>query len=135
VDRTTMAMSLEARSPFLDHHVMELAAALPVDRKVRGFRGKVILREAFRDMLPPAITERRKQGFGLPIAQWLRGPMDDLVQETLLSVNAASRGLLRRQAVERFWKEHQSKRQDHSKRLWALLNLELWLRWLRAGDS
>lgn len=135
VDRTTMAMSLEARSPFLDHHLMELAAALPVDRKVRGFRGKVILREAFRDMLPPAITERRKQGFGLPIAQWFRGPMDDLVHGTLLSVNAASRGLLRRQAVERFWNEHQSKREDHSKRLWALLNLELWLRWLRSGDS
>jgi asparagine synthase (glutamine-hydrolysing) len=134
VDRTTMAMSLEARSPFLDHHVMELAAKLPANRKVRGLTGKVILRAAFRDLIPPQITRRRKQGFGLPIAQWLRGPMKNLVSDTLLSNASATRGILRPQTVKRFWNEHQSHRHDHGKRLWALLNLELWLRWLHTRD-
>jgi len=134
VDRMTMAMSLEARSPFLDHHVMELAARLPANRKVRGFTGKVILRAAFRDLLPPEIASRGKQGFGLPIAQWLRGSLTALVCDTLLSSSAAIRGILRPEIVGRYWSEHQSGRYDHSKRLWALLNFELWLRWLN-GQS
>ncbi|MEY2573997.1 MAG: hypothetical protein QOJ87_2210 [Verrucomicrobiota bacterium] len=135
VDRMTMAMSLEARSPFLDHRLMELAARLPVDRKVRGLQGKIILRAAFRDILPPEIAGRRKQGFGLPIAHWLRGPLTSLVCDTLLSKSAAIRGILRPEVVARFWSEHQSGRHDHSKRLWALLNLELWLRWLRSRTN
>jgi asparagine synthase (glutamine-hydrolysing) len=135
VDRMTMAMSLEARSPFLDHRLMELAARLPVDRKVRGLQGKIILRAAFRDLLPPEIAGRRKQGFGLPIAHWLRGPLTSLVCDTLLSESAAIRGILRPDVIARFWSEHQSGRHDHSKRLWALLNLELWLRWLNSRTN
>jgi asparagine synthase (glutamine-hydrolysing) len=128
VDIATMAHGLESRAPFLDHRVVELAARMPVACKFRHARGKWILRRAFGDLLPTAIQQRSKMGFGVPLAQWFRGPLGDFARQMLLEPRAAARGYFRRQAVETLLDEHRSTRFDHSYRLWSLLVLELWHR-------
>jgi asparagine synthase (glutamine-hydrolysing) len=128
VDIATMACSLEARSPFLDHRVVELAARMPIELKLQGRRGKVILTETFADLLPESIQTRAKMGFGVPIGPWFRGELKDLLIDSLLSERAMSRGYFRRQAVQRLIDEHLSGQWDHSYRLWNLLCLEQWCR-------
>lgn len=130
VDMASMAHSLECRSPFLDHRVVELALAMPVGRKLRlrGGRSKVVLKEAFADLLPPSIATRPKMGFGVPIDRWFRGPLKDELRAVLLDPLALGRGLFRPEAVERLVAEHVEGRRDHAYRLWALLMLELWFR-------
>jgi asparagine synthase (glutamine-hydrolysing) len=128
VDIASMANSLEARSPFLDHEVMEFAARLPVEIKFRGGKLKSLLKRAFADLLPPENVNRRKMGFGVPIGQWLRGPLRDLLHDTTLSSDALSRGYFREQEVRRLVDEHLERRADHSPQLWSLLMLELWHR-------
>src|SRR5207249_6908237 len=93
-DRCTMANSLEARSPFLDRELTEYAAALPDDMKLRGQRTKIILREAFADLLPPAIDQRGKMGFGVPLGAWFRGELRDYVRDLLLAPGARYRDML-----------------------------------------
>jgi len=127
-DLASMAHSLELRSPFLDHEVVELGLSLPDHLKVRGLRGKVALRSAFADLLPPELAARRKAGFGLPLARWFRGELREQAHDVLLSD-----ALFRREAVERLLAEHESGRIDHGHRLWCLLVLELWRRaWVDA---
>lgn len=126
-DRCSMAASLEARAPFLDHELVELAATIPFNLKLKGGRTKHILKEAARGMLPDAIIERRKHGFGIPLGAWLRGDMRP-VRDILLSRRARERGLWRRAVVERLIEEHDAGRRDHSRQLWALLTLEEWHR-------
>jgi asparagine synthase (glutamine-hydrolysing) len=134
VDIASMAVSLEARSPFLDHHVAELAALMPIELKQTSQGGKRILTETFADLIPPAIQTRSKMGFGVPIAPWFRGELRDYLRDVLLDPRAAARGLFRREEVERYVAEHQSGRWDHAYRLWVLLILELWMRtWLDAA--
>jgi asparagine synthase (glutamine-hydrolysing) len=135
VDMASMAHSLECRGPFLDHRVVELALAMPLDRKLRLRRGrsKVVLKRAFADLLPPAIRTRPKMGFGVPIDRWFRGPLRDQLRGVLLDATASDRGLFRRARVERWIEEHEQGRRDHAYRLWALLVLELWFR--RYGDA
>jgi len=128
VDITTMANSLEARSPFLDHEVMEFAARLPVEIKFRGRRLKHLLKRAFSDLLPPENVNRRKMGFGVPVGQWFRGPLRELLQEALLSQQSLRRGYFREPEVRRLVVEHLERRADHSFQLWNLLMLELWHR-------
>jgi asparagine synthase (glutamine-hydrolysing) len=128
VDIATMACSLEARSPFLDHHVVELASRMPIELKLQGRRGKVILTETFADLLPASIQTRAKMGFGVPIGPWFRGELKELLIESLLSEQALSRGYFRRQTIERLIDEHLSGQWDHSYRLWNLLCLEQWCR-------
>jgi asparagine synthase (glutamine-hydrolysing) len=128
VDIASMAFSLEARSPFLDHHVAELAARMPIRLKQRGPRGKVILVEAFKDLLPPSIQTRAKMGFGIPIAHWFRNELRPLLRDTLLSRSARERGWFDPQAVEAMISEHETGRYDYGYRLWALLVLEEWCR-------
>jgi asparagine synthase (glutamine-hydrolysing) len=123
-----MAFSLEARSPFLDHHVAELAARMPLRLKQRGTRGKVILVETFGDLLPASIQTRAKMGFGIPIAHWFRHELNPLLRDTLLSRSSRERGWLDPQAVERLIVEHETGRFDHGHRLWSLLVLEEWCR-------
>ena len=127
VDRMTMAHSLEARSPFLDHRVVELAARLPMDWKVRGMTTKWILRSLFADLLPPGIAQRGKMGFSVPLAIWFRGPLLAHLRERLLAPEARLWALLRRSAVEEMINAHASGAADHGKRLWALLMLAEWL--------
>ncbi len=126
MDIATMANSLEARSPFLDHHVMEFAARLPVRLKLRGGQLKYLLKRAFRGLLPDANLFRRKQGFGVPVGEWFRAELKDFVRDLLLSSRARQRGLFRPQAVQRLLDRHQRREQDHTYPLWALLMLELW---------
>jgi asparagine synthase (glutamine-hydrolysing) len=125
-DITSMANSLEARSPFLDHEVMEFAARLPVGLKIRGGPLKYLLKRTFADLLPPENVQRRKMGFGLPLGDWLRGELRALTQETLFSTRAGQRGYFQRAALERLFHDHLAARADHSFRLWNLLMLELW---------
>ncbi len=125
-DRMTMANSLEGRSPFLDHEVMEWAARLPESMKVRNFRGKVLLRKAFQDALPEQIQRRGKQGFGIPVGMWLRGGLSDWTREVLLDRRMTSYWFDRGR-IETLLDEHKQARVDHGKRLWALLMLGLWL--------
>jgi asparagine synthase (glutamine-hydrolysing) len=128
VDITSMANSLEARSPFLDHRVMEFAARLPQAMKVQSSRLKHLLKQAFADLLPRAAAERRKMGFGVPIGHWFRGEMREFVSETLLSSHAVSRGYFEPRALRRLVDQHVTGEADHAFALWTLLMLELWHR-------
>ena len=127
-DLASMAHSLEVRSPLLDHAVLELGVSLPDRLKVDGRRGKVALRRAFADVLPPPITSRGKTGFGVPIARWFREDLRTLAGDFLLGDTARARGLFRPGAVAGLLHEHVSGRADHAHRLWCLLMLELWQR-------
>ncbi len=126
VDIASMAVSLEARSPFLDHHVIEFAASLPESLKLRGRTTKYLLKKVLRKLLPAENLDRRKQGFGVPIGHWFRGAMQPFLRETLLSEKHLRRGLFRPDAVRRLVEEHTAAERDHSHRLWSLLMLELW---------
>jgi asparagine synthase (glutamine-hydrolysing) len=128
VDVASMANSLEARSPFLDHEAMEFAARLPVEIKFRGGRLKSLLKRAFADLLPPENVNRRKMGFGVPVGQWFRGPLRDLLRDALLSPRSLERGYFLESEVRRLVDEHLERRADHSFQLWNLLMLELWHR-------
>lgn len=129
VDIASMAVSLECRSPFLDHKFAEFVFRLPGSWKLRGMLGgKWILKETFKDFLPPAILRRKKMGFGIPLGPWFRGPLKGLFQETALSTTALARGTFRPEALKVLWQEHQSGLRDHGTRLWALLMLEMWHR-------
>jgi asparagine synthase (glutamine-hydrolysing) len=127
VDRMTMAHSLEARSPFLDHEVLELSARLPESLKVRGTTTKRILRELFAGLLPETITKRGKMGFSVPLGLWFRGPLATPLRDILLADNARVFQYLRRAPIKALFEENAAGRADHGKRLWALLNLEIWL--------
>ena len=115
-------------SPLLDHAVLELGITLPDRLKVDGRRGKVALRRAFEDALPPLVAARGKTGFGVPIARWFREDLRTLAGDVLLGETARARGLFRPGAVARLLHEHVSGRGDHAHRLWCLLMLELWQR-------
>jgi asparagine synthase (glutamine-hydrolysing) len=128
IDVATMAHSLEARSPLLDQEFMELAAALPGDQKARGGQRKIALRGALRGRLPDEVLDGRKQGFELPVTNWLREDLQPYAREVLLDRDAAERGWLDPVAVEGLLDEHRAGARDHGKRIWTLLNLELWAR-------
>ena len=121
-DIASMAVSLELRSPLLDHRVVELGLALPA----RLAAGKTALREAFAAELPPEIRQRGKMGFGVPLDRWFRGELRSLAPELVLG--GAGRGLFRRSELERLLREHDGGRADHGHRLWCLCMLELWQR-------
>jgi asparagine synthase (glutamine-hydrolysing) len=121
-----MAVSLEARSPFLDHHVIEFAASLPAGLKLRGLTTKYILKKTLRKLLPSENLTRSKMGFGVPVGHWFRGQMQPFLREQLLSDRAARRGLLRPEAVRRMVDEHTAGARDYTHPLWTLLMLELW---------
>jgi asparagine synthase (glutamine-hydrolysing) len=127
-DIASMAHSLELRSPLLDHRVVELGLSLPDSLKFRGREGKVALRRAFADELPPPVAARGKTGFAVPLAHWFRGELRPLARELLLDGDARSRGWFRPGAVEQLLDEHASERADHGHRLWTLVMLELWQR-------
>jgi asparagine synthase (glutamine-hydrolysing) len=126
MDIATMAHSVEARSPFLDHHLLEFAARLPVDMKLHGGSGKRILKAAMRGTVPDAILDRPKMGFGVPLKHWFRGELEALPRELLLDPGARSRDYLEGAEIERLLAEHASGRYDHSLRIWTLVQLETW---------
>ena len=129
VDIATMAASLEGRSPLLDHEFVELVFPMPGAWKLRGLRGaKWIMKEAFKDKLPPMIRSRNKMGFGIPLHQWFRGPLKDFAFEHILSRRSLDRGYFSEAGLRKLWDDHQSGRRENGYRLWALLMLELWHR-------
>ena len=128
VDIASMANSLEARSPFLDHKLMEFAAALPPHLKLNGIQSKYILKKAFSSVLPRSVLYRKKMGFGVPIDRWLRNELKELTYQILLEKRTVERGLFKEQAVRMLIDVHMLKRADNSYRIWALLFLELWYR-------
>ncbi|NOX98092.1 MAG: asparagine synthase (glutamine-hydrolyzing) [Nitrospirae bacterium] len=128
IDIATMANSLEARSPFLDHKLMEFAAAIPSRLKLKGLTGKYILKKSLGDLLPPPIRRRSKMGFGVPISNWFRNELKSYLSEILLSEVSLQRGYFREDYIRQLLDEHCRRHSDHGNRLWALLNLELWQR-------
>ena len=125
-DIASMAHSLEVRSPLLDHTVLELGVSLPASLKVDGFRGKIALRRAFADALPPDVAKRGKSGFGVPIARWFREELRTVATDVLLGETARARAQMRPGVVAQLLDDHVSGRADHAHRLWCLLMLELW---------
>ena len=123
-----MAHGLEARSPLLDHKLVEFAAALPVEQKVRRGETKYVLRAAMRGTLPDRILQREKKGFAVPIARWFREDCRELLRENLLSARAMARGYFRPERIRRLIEEHEQMKANHGARLYALLMLELWHR-------
>ena len=133
VDRASMAVSLESRVPLLDHVLMEYAATIPSSLKLREGQGKHILKRAMASSLPGDILTRRKMGFGVPLGEWFRGELRELVRDVLLSRVARERGMFRPAAIARLLDAHEAGRRDYSARLWALVCLELWMgQWLDA---
>jgi asparagine synthase (glutamine-hydrolysing) len=128
VDRMSMAVSLEAREPLLDHRLLEFAATVPVALKIKNGRGKYLLRKVLEKRIPRDILERGKQGFEAPIGEWLRGPLAPMAEGLLTDGHLRDRGVFNDREVSRLWTEHRDGRADHRHRLWQLMMLELWFR-------
>jgi asparagine synthase (glutamine-hydrolysing) len=125
-DRMTMAHGLEARSPYLDHELVEFMARFPSDLKIRDRELKYALRQVAADYLPELIVSRAKQGFMFPLAYWFRNELSPFLGRFLLNSSFVREGLFREEAVERLIEDHRRSRTDHHVRLWMLLNLEIW---------
>jgi asparagine synthase (glutamine-hydrolysing) len=128
VDRMSMANSLEVRCPLLDHELAEVAGKIPNAWKTRDGKGKLILLEALGDRLPRQLLNRNKMGFGVPLHDWFRGPLREMLRDHLLSSGFLDRGIVNRAGLEAVMAEHDRARRNHSDYLWLLLVLELWLR-------
>jgi asparagine synthase (glutamine-hydrolysing) len=131
VDRMSMAVSLEARVPFLDHEVVEYAMAIPAEWKLAS-TSKQILKSAFRDLLPPGIVERKKEGFSMPMKNWLKDPLRPLMEELLEERRVRERGWFEPSRVQALQAEHLAGRANHAHRLWCLMSLELSMEGLEA---
>ncbi|HKQ96726.1 MAG TPA: asparagine synthase (glutamine-hydrolyzing) [Candidatus Polarisedimenticolia bacterium] len=127
VDKSTMAHALEVRVPFLDHELAAFAMGLPADLKVRGTSGKWLLKAALRGLVPDAILDGPKRGFGVPYAQWLAGPLYGYLETTLRGRTAQSLGLFDDRLLGRILQEHRGGIRDHGFLLWKLLNLVIWI--------
>jgi asparagine synthase (glutamine-hydrolysing) len=128
IDVATMAYSLEARSPLLDHEFLELAASIPPQYKAHGVQRKIALRDSLRDLLPASVLDGPKQGFELPVARWLRTDLAPFAREILLDRESSERGWTRPEQVASLIDQHVAGAADHGHRIWSLLVLELWAR-------
>ncbi len=133
VDKMSMAHSLEVRPPFLDHRVVEFCYSLPTALKLRGFTTKWLLKQAIEPRLPPGIARRKKQGFSFPMKNWLRGELMEFARGEIFGSSLVAE-FFEPRGIERVWREHQSKRHNHSHLLWTLLNLALWSDLLLRSD-
>lgn len=127
VDRASMACSLEVRAPMLDHRFVELVAGLPTSWKLRRLRTKHIFKRAMRPWLPRGIVDRPKKGFGIPVAEWLRGPLKGMMLDLLAPARLIGQGILDPAAVGRMVEDHLEGRRDNRKPIWTLLMLQLWM--------
>jgi len=131
VDKMTMATSVEARVPFLDHHLVEYALSVPVDLKIKGSTGKYILKHALERVLPADLLFRPKRGFGAPIREWFRGASGEVLVGLIMNSSIRRRDLFDYAFIARLVNEHQRGVRDWSFHLWALLNVSLWYdRWI-----
>ena len=127
-DKLTMANSLEARVPLLDHKLVEFAAKLPATMKLHGSQRKYLLKQVARRLLPPEIIDRKKQGFPIPIERWLKKEAKPMMQDLLSSETIHRRGLFDSNYIGRMIREHVSGYSDHSTKLWGLMSVEMWTR-------
>jgi asparagine synthase (glutamine-hydrolysing) len=127
-DRLSMWHSLEVRVPFLDHELVEFVATIPSHYKLKGLEKKHILIESLKGMVPNEILYRKKQGFSIPLAAWLRGPLKDLVRDYLLSSAVKETGLFNAKQVQRLLKEHDCYERNHETKLWTILIVMFWYR-------
>lgn len=131
VDRASMAAGLEVRVPMLDHRVVEFTSRLPDSLKYRNGKGKYILTELVCNYVPRQLIERPKMGFGIPLADWLRNDLHDLLNDYLCPTRLDQEGLFDPRMVQNAIHEHQTGRTNHQHRLWALLMWEMWReKWL-----
>jgi len=121
-----MMASLEGRVPLLNNEFVEFATRLPLDLKLRGLRSKFLLKRALRGLLPDGILNRPKKGFGIPVANWFRGPLKEQMLSVLSPERIAGKGLFDVEAVRRLIGDHLSGRHDNRKQLWTLFVFELW---------
>lgn len=128
VDRASMAKSIEVRVPILDYRLIEYAATIPPEKKIRKDEQKAIFKKAVRNLLPDRVFTKKKQGFGVPLEKWFRGELKDFAYENLLSKDASERGYFQMKQVRYLLDEHQSGNRDNSHYIWTLLFLELWHR-------
>jgi len=128
LDRTAMAVSLEGRAPFLDHHLVDFAARLPRNLRIHRGKGKYLLRRVASRWLPEAVLRKPKQGFAIPLGQWFRGPLRELASDVIASRRFAERGLIRQPAAQSYLNAHLLGRADFGELLWLILSLELWCR-------
>ncbi len=133
-DRMTMARSLEARSPLLDHHLAEFVASLPAHLKMRGRSLKYLMRRVAAPYLPAEILKRPKQGFMFPLGYWMKGPLLPVIKHLLSRSTLVEEGIFRREPIERLVEEHVTHRADHHVRLWMILNVEVWYRMYVRGE-
>jgi asparagine synthase (glutamine-hydrolysing) len=127
VDRMTMAHSVEARPPLLDHRLVEFAATIPARFRLRGGTTKYLLKQAMRGILPDEIIDRKKQGFAVPLAKWFRGPLAGFARDVLLSDSCRRRGVLNTDYIEQLLRLHQRGR-NLDLQLWTTLSFEMWCR-------
>jgi len=133
-DRMTMARSLEARSPFLDHRLAEFVATIPTHLKMRGTTLKYLLRRVAAPYLPDSILKRPKQGFMFPLGYWMKGPLLPVLQHLLGQSRLVEEGIFRREPIDRLVAEHVAHKADHHVRLWMILNVEIWYRMYVRGE-
>ena len=128
VDRMSMAVSLEARVPLLDHELIEFVTWMPASLKIRGTESKYIFKRAIKGLIPDEILARSKQGFGVPIAAWINDQLRERIQDTLSDPRTRQRGYVRTEYIDILRDEHKRGRRDHSLALWTVLMFELWCR-------
>jgi len=127
-DRMTMAASIEARMPFMDHELIEFISSLPDHWRVRNKKTKYLLKQAIKNLVPQEIINRPKVGFRVPVNKWFQGPLYEYLQDHLLGADALTKEYYRKDQLEKMITEHKQGRQNHEKLLWTLLNLEIWHR-------
>ncbi|MBX5479991.1 MAG: asparagine synthase (glutamine-hydrolyzing) [Pyrinomonas methylaliphatogenes] len=135
VDRMSMAVSLEARAPLLDHRLIELVGRIPPELKFKDGKLKYIFKRAVEGIVPPEILHRPKQGFGVPIDEWINAQLREQIRDTLMSSRARQRGYISLNYVQTLLEEHENGRRDHSTRLWTLFMLEKWARLFVDGEG
>lgn len=126
VDRMSMAVSLETRAPLLDHKLIEFMLKTPASLKLAGYETKYLLKQAVKDLIPPEILHRQKQGFGVPVQEWINKQLKSRIRETLTSSRMRQHGFLEPKYVEVLLDEHERGRRDHSMAVWSLFMFELW---------
>jgi asparagine synthase (glutamine-hydrolysing) len=136
VDKMSMAHSIEARAPFLDHTLVSYGLSLPRELKINGKLTKRVLKESLRGVLPDEVLDRPKQGFRVPMPDWLRGPLANRAKHQIFESTLATRGFFNREYIDNLWNRHLTGVQDQSFDLWCLVNLGAWYdRWIEGRKA